>query len=120
MPAATYDYTGTESIEQGATWRKKIIYADPSNVPIDLTGYTAKMQARRSYSAPTPIIDLSTSNGGITLNPTAGEINLLLTAAQSAALFVYSGIYDLDLISPGGDVIRFLQGYLDVSQGVTK
>jgi hypothetical protein len=120
MPAGNYDFVGVEAIEQGATWRKQTTYKDSNLVPYDLTGFKAKMQARRSYAAPDPIIDLTTENGGITLGGTAGTINLFLSATQTAALYVYQGIYDLDLISPGGDVLRYLQGYIDISQGVTK
>ena len=42
--AAVYDIT----IEQGATFRLSLVWKDSSNVPVNLTGYTARMQVRRS------------------------------------------------------------------------
>lgn len=33
-------------IEQGATFSQELIYTNENNVPINLTGYTAKMQIK--------------------------------------------------------------------------
>jgi hypothetical protein len=118
MPAGNYDYTGDQSVEQGETWRKTQVFKDSTGALYDLTGFKAVMAAKRSYNAVDQIVNLTTENGGIVLGGPNGTIDLLLTAAQTKVIYIYQGIYQLDLISPGGDIIRFLEGYLDVKQGL--
>jgi len=48
---------------QGATFSKRLTWSI-NDVPVDLTGYTAKMQARDSYGAIcTAVVDITTENG---------------------------------------------------------
>jgi len=60
-------------IEQGATFQKKLTWADDidfpaSGNPIDITGYTARMQLREEKDSPDPaILELTDGNGRITI-----------------------------------------------------
>ena len=45
MQAAKLNLT----IKQGATFRKRLVWRGSNKKPINLTGYTAKMQARSVY-----------------------------------------------------------------------
>lgn len=113
MPAAKLNI----SIEQGATFSKRLVWRDKNKRPVPLTGYTAKMQVRPSATSATVILELSTANGRITF-PGAGVIQLDVAANDTDA--ITSGVYDLKLYAPSGQEIRFIEGKLTVTPGVTK
>lgn len=108
------------TIDKGATYRKTFFWKDSAGVPIDLTGYTARMQIRENYSSNTLIAELTTENGGITITPLEGKIELFLSDTDTTALTQSKGVYDIELLAPGGDVIKFLRGYVSILQEVTK
>jgi hypothetical protein len=116
MTAGTYDIT----IEQGATYSQVFTWKDANRASINLTGYTARMQARESVDTASTFIALTTENSGIALGGAAGTITLAMTAAATSSLTVFSGFYDLELISGSGIVTRLLQGSLTVSPEVTR
>lgn len=116
MAAATYDF----EIEQGATLVKPIVWKDSSGTPINLTGYTAKMQVRQSVSSPDVLLELSTTNGKIQITPATGTVTLVFDATTTAAITWKRGKYDLELTSTGGTVTRLLEGQIAVSQEVTR
>lgn len=88
--------------------------------PVDLTGYTARMQIRPTVTDPTIIIELNTTNGGIALGAAAGTINLLITAVQSALFTFQNAVYDLTLTSPTGVVTNLLAGNVSLTLEVTR
>ena len=108
------------TIYQGATFRKRLTWRAPSKAPIDLTGCTARMQIRAKIEATTPLLTLTTENGGISLGGTAGTIELLIDADDTAALTWTSGVYDLEIVFPGGQVTRLTYGSVTVSPEVTR
>lgn len=116
MTAALRDFT----IEQGATFSQPLLWRDSSNNPVNLTGYTARMQARRSKTSEEAVVDLTTENGGIVLGGATGRITLRIPAATTNTYTWLRAYYDLELVAPGGDVRRLLQGELNVSVGVTR
>lgn len=124
-------------IEQGATWEDVLAWAtgDPMT-PVDLTGYTGRMQIRPSRESAVVIAEIIPTLGGA-----AGTITCGLTAAQTEALdfegcpsgFIPSwtttdgrtastgglvAVYDLEL-TQGATVIRLVQGLVCLSRGVT-
>ena len=109
-----YDIT----INQGATYQLVVTW-NVSGSPVDLTGYTAALQARYNVDASTTFISL-TSGSGLTLGGALGTITVDLTAAQTAALTCFYGVYDLELTAPDGTVTRLLQGTVTVSKEVTR
>ena len=117
---ATYDLIGDNAIQQGATFTKSFAWKNSGGVPINLTGYTAQMQVRKSVTSPDVIVELSTLNGAIVLGGAAGTVVLSLTALQTAAITAKSGVYDLELKTAGGEVTRFLSGSVEISHEVTR
>lgn len=113
MPAAKLNL----SVEQGATYSKRLVWRDKNKRPVPLTGYTAKMQVRSSATSPTVLFELSTENGRISF-PAAGTIQLDISANDADTLM--AGVYDLKLYAPGGREIRLIEGKFAVSPGVTK
>ena len=117
---ATYDFTGDNAIQQGATFTKTFAWKESAGVPMNLTGYSAKMQVRKSASSPDVIVELSTVNGAISLGGALGTIAMALTATQTAAITAKAGVYDLEMTAPNGTVTRFLAGMVEISKEVTR
>jgi hypothetical protein len=125
MSAGKYNFT----IEQGATYTVEIQYKDANNNPIDLTGYSGRMQIRPAIGSTTTYLCLSSSlqSDGTGLNfsgsaginpPISGTIGIYISAASSSALTFNEGVYDLEIAS-GSFVARLLQGNVQLSKEVT-
>lgn len=120
------DGCGT-ALEQGATFQHKIIWQKENPVgsdiflPIDLTGYTAKMQVRAKISDPL-ILELSTANSRITLGGANGEIILNVPATVTDTLVAGKYVYDLELTGPAPDsiVTRLIEGQFEIVGQITQ
>jgi len=104
-------------IEQRATFKLRLAYKNAQKKPINLTGFTAKMQIRDAGGS--LIANLTTSNGGITISGSAGLIDLLISASDTSAMNFTSALYDLVLIAPDSTDTRLLQGKVTLSPGQT-
>lgn len=90
-----------------------------ATAPLDITGYTGKMQMRSYPNNPTPVLTLTTENGGITITGATGNIALHATADQTGA--INQGPYDYDVeIYQSTSVTRVVQGQIEVSAQVTR
>lgn len=108
------------SFNQGATFQKLFIYQDSALNAINLTGYTARMQLRTTITTTTPVINLTTENGGIEVTPLTGEILVKMTAAQTTAIPARDYVYDLEVQSADGRVYRVIEGKATVRPEVTR
>lgn len=115
--AETYNLT----IDQGATWYQTVTYKDANGNPINLTGYSAALQLRTSYSAASASLSISTSTTGITIpTPANGTIVINVPAVTTAALIAQDYVYDLEITSGTGVVTRLIQGTAVVSPEATR
>lgn len=103
----------------GSTFSKTLTYSVSAS-PVNLTGWTARLQVRQKHTSTTKLLDLTTSNGGITLGGAAGTITILATATQTAALPDGVWRYDLELVSGSGAVTRLVEGTFAVTPEVTR
>jgi len=115
MPAGKHDIY----IEQGATWSLPLRWQTAEGVPIDVTGYTARMHIRKKLPDLLFEVELTTENGGITLGGADGAINLMLTAEQTAGMDIKGGVYDLEMVKDAV-VTRLLEGAVIISLEVTR
>ena len=130
MAAGTYNFT----IEQGTTVDFEVQYKDSNLVPINLTGYSGRMQIRSSYADNQPITYITLSSSlapdGTGLNfsgsaakglkpPTSGSIGVYILAESSSAFNFVKAKYDLEITS-GSTVTRLLQGVITLSKEVTR
>lgn len=107
-------------INQGATFRYKFVWKDAKKRLIDVTGFTARMHIRPAVDSVTVLVTLNTEVSGITLGGTAGTVSLYLSDEDTAAFTWTSGVYDLELVSPLGEVFRLVGGTVTVSPEVTR
>lgn len=110
------------TIEKGATFLYDLVWQDSNLVPVDLTGYTARMQVRRTVNSDEALLDFTTENGAITLGGALGTIAIVGAAADTAAIAdnIKAGVYDLELISPTGRVKRLVEGDATIKPEVTR
>ena len=111
---ASYDLV----MYQGASWDYQFTWKI-NNVVVNLTTFTARMQVRLSYSSTNVVLSL-VNGSGITLGGALGTISLAVNAATTAAIPASSYVYDLELVSTGGEVTRLLEGKFLVTPEVTR
>lgn len=131
MRAGNYNIT----CEAGSTFRRTIEIEQPdlANDPtgqtyedFDLQGYTARMQVRRTIESTAFLLELTTENGGLTINP-ADELNQIyidvaasVTASLANNFNTVNAVYDLEIVNGDGVVSRILQGTFTISPEVTR
>jgi hypothetical protein len=111
----TYDMI----LYQGKTVSLNLTASSTSGA-MNLSGYSARLKARKAYDGDT-IVNFSSTDNSITFpSATAGQIRIVKTAAQTAALSVTQGVYDFELESSTGDVNLLMYGSFKVFPEVTK
>lgn len=115
MPAGKTDLY----VEKGATFATTLTWRDVNNNPVDLTGYTARLQIRRAAAAEDVLVGL-TSGAGLTLGGAAGTIAVRIEATVTAAIPADAGVYDLELQAADGTVTRLVEGTVTFSPEVTR
>lgn len=89
------------------------------NAPVDLTGYTARLQVREKLTSDIVLLELSTSNGGIVLNNTNKTIRLVYSATNTALLTFTSGVYSLEMEN-SGVVTTIMSGTISLVKEITR
>ena len=90
------------------------------NTPVDLTGYTARMQIRESIANTLVIHELTTENGGISFNNINYSITLNIPADVTKTFSFLSALYSLELESSGGFVSTLTVGSISLVKEVTR
>jgi len=122
MAAAQYDF----QLEQGVTYKKHLLYSDSLNQPIDLTGWSSRMQIRTRVTDVIPTVsitsDAATSdvNTLITMGGTAGTLDVYMSDIVTSGLNFKTAVYDLEIVAPNGDVTRLISGTITLSLEVTR
>jgi hypothetical protein len=108
-----------DTIQQGATFRRVLAFKQPDLTYVDLTGYTARGQVRSCYGATSVVASYTCT---VAENLTAGrwEVTVELTDVATAMLMPGRAVYDLELVSGGGEVTRVLEGFVEVTPEVTR
>jgi hypothetical protein len=106
-------------IERGATFRLPLRLRDGDGQLLDLSGCSARMQVRAKLTDASPVLDLTTENGGITLTAD-GWLRVRATDEATDVLTITRGVYDLELEWPSGDVDRLFKGKVTVDPSVTR
>jgi hypothetical protein len=104
---------------QGTTFNQQLIYS-LNNVPINLTGFSARMQIREKHTTLHTQLNLTSSNGGLTLGEEDGTIIINVSATQTTAIHAKEYVYDLELVSSSNLVTRIIEGKFIVTPEVTR
>lgn len=108
------------TITQGDTLSRVLTWTSNAKVPNNLTGYTAKMQVRETVDSQDFLLELSTENGRITLGGALGTITLSVSAATMAQILPGQYVYDLEIVSGGGQKTTLVGGNFKVKAQVTR
>lgn len=107
-------------IEKGATYRHTLTWADALNVPINLTGCTAKLQVRETIDSALILLELSTANTGLVITPLIGKIDFYISDEITTTLVGIGGVYDLEIYFANGDTTRLVEGKITFKPEVTR
>lgn len=102
-------------VEQNAEFSTTINLKDSQGDVINLSGYSASSQMRKSYySASASSFNVSVSNTA------TGEITVAMNSANTANLTPGRYMYDVIITSPQSQVTRVVEGIVNVLAGVTR
>ena len=102
-------------VDQGAFYRTYVTVANTDGTPLDLTGFTAASQMRKSYASST-VYNFTSS----IYNASQGKVRLQLTNTQSEAIPAGRWLYDVEIRSPSGAVTRVVEGIVTVNPQITQ
>jgi len=106
-------------IDQGSDKTLTLIFKDSEKHLLDLTGYSAYMQARIHPAVSEVALDLSTDNGLIIITPLEGKVVIKFPKELTSAIRATKYYYDLELVSDT-ETVRVIEGTLNLSQEVTR
>lgn len=107
------------STEQGSSLSRVVTYSDANSSPINLTGYTARMQVRPRASSGYAYLTLTSPSGGLTLGGTTGTITILVDGSVTSAIPAGNYVYDLEVVN-GAYVDKVMGGDFTLSAEVTR
>lgn len=107
------------STEQGSSLSRVVTYSDANSSPINLTGYTARMQVRPRASSGYAYLTLTSPSGGLTLGGTTGTITILVDGSVTSAIPAGNYVYDLEVVN-GAYVDKVMGGDFSLSAEVTR
>ena len=101
-------------IDQGTDFSITVDVTDSAGDVLDLNGYTAAAQIRKTYSSSTVSATFGTS-----ISAATGQVTLTLDDTQTTALNAGRYVYDLNITS-GSNTTRVIEGQAIVTPGVTR
>ena len=107
------------TIEQGSVFQLFFIWLDTLGLPVNLTGYSGKMEIKPFVGG--SVLDSIVSGGEMTLGGTGGTVIVDLTATITAAYTFARAKYDIELLpaAVAADAVRILEGEVFLSKVVT-
>ena len=104
-------------IDQGSNFRNVInITDDLTNTPINVYGYSAQSQLRRSYYSANISANLTCTFS----NTANGELTLTMSAANTANIRAGRYVFDVKLTDTSNVISRILEGIITVNPSVTR
>ena len=103
-------------IDQGTDYEVTIDVTDTSDNVIDLNGYSAGAQIRKTYGSTTIAETFGTS-----ITASTGKVTLSLTDTQTTGLKDFGRyVYDLVITDGSGTKTRVIEGQAIITPGVTR
>lgn len=103
------------TVDQGADFSTSVELTTDDLDVVDLTGYSASAQIRKTYSSTNAV------SFGITMNEDIGMLLLSLSASQTANMTPGRYVYDVTVTSSSPTVVsRIVEGIVTVTPRVTQ
>jgi len=101
---------------QGATFDRTLEIKDSDGAAVDITDYTFEAQIRTSALSGTVAgtFDVDVANAS------AGRVTWEMSSTESAGVPAQQCVYDLEMTKTNGDIVRLLEGFVDVRANVTR
>lgn len=109
----------THQLREGETYRRRLRWLDSKMRPINLTGAVVAIQFRDKPDG-LLLANLTVLNGGLVVTPLLGQIDIYITAAQTAAYTFVKAHWDCKVTLSNGDVRYILEGAVIVFRSVTE
>ncbi len=106
-------------VDQGSNFSTTVEVVGNNGAPTDLTGYSARGEVRRSYTASLA----TTFTAAIDSDPTTGIVTISLGPDQTGSLKSGRYLYDVEIYidnSPETTVLRISEGQVHVTPRVTQ
>jgi hypothetical protein len=100
-------------IDQGTDYQTDITLTDLDDNVVNLSGYTANAQIRKSYTSSNAV------SFSVTLGENTGIVTLSLTDTQTANITPGRYLYDV-LLTSNNITSRIVEGVVTVTPGVTR
>lgn len=115
MTPGRYNFT----CPQGSTFQSTLTYKI-DDVPVNLTGYSSRLQVREYHDSLEYIAYLTSPSNGLTMGGSAGTISIFISADDTANFITGDHVYDLEIVSPSNTVNRLIEGRFNVTPEVTR
>ena len=106
-------------VDQGSDKNLPLTFKDSDGNLLDLNGYAAAMQVRKTIEAAEAADELTTENGRITIDADAGTVTLQFPHAVTSAMAAGRYVYDLELLTED-TVTRVMEGAFILRREVTR
>jgi hypothetical protein len=106
-------------LKQGSDFFRRLIFQNPDETPMDITGYIFRGQARTDYDS----TDIAFSFQFTISNALAGEVDMKVSNIATTALDLSENtkfVYDCEMVSPTSNVEMFLRGKIQMIREVTR
>lgn len=115
MSATNFDL----SIEQGIPFEQLFIVKNSDGSLKDLSGFSARMQFRVSYSSSVSL-EATTTNSKLAIDTLNSTCKISLSESDTQSLTYSKYVYDLEIVDSSNKPIRLVIGTVNVSPEVTK
>jgi hypothetical protein len=103
-------------VDQGSLFRNSVTVTQTAGDPLNLTGYTAASQMRKSYNS-----SIGYNLNATIINALEGKLRLELTTEQSRSIPPGRYLYDVEITSIAtGEKTRVVEGIVIINPEITK
>ena len=104
-------------IDAGADYTTTVTVSDSSGSALNLTGYSAAAQIRKTYESSAATVSFTVAFNS---DRTTGKIDISLTGAQTAAISSGRYVYDVLITSGASAKTRVVEGIVTINPRVTQ
>lgn len=89
------------------------------NQPVDLAGYTARMQLRQKVTSTTVIDEYTTENSRIVINTNNKTIGIVIPASITETYSFKNAVYSLEMVN-GSTIVPIIYGTISLIKEITR